>query len=99
LKRCCLTQSFSFEQFKEDSKTVDAVLHNIQILGEASFQIPKDFREQNTQVEWGKITRSRHILVHHYHQVDYEIIWKIIEVYLSPLKTDLEKLISNMETE
>lgn len=94
-KSLLYTKHLTFEQFCEDEKTLDAVLHNIQILGEAANQIPADFRAENNVIEWDKIIRSRHILVHNYHEIDKEIIWKIIETYLPPLKISLEEMIKH----
>lgn len=89
-------QDLDYESFSKDDKTIDAVLHNIQILGEAGNQIPKSFREENTKIEWDKMIRSRHILVHNYHEVDYEIIWRIIQDYLPPLKEKLKTLLDSL---
>ncbi len=93
-KSLLYTDTLTYEQFCKDEKTIDAVLHNIQILGEAAKQIPADFRDGNSTIEWEKIIRSRHILVHNYHEIDKEIIWKIIENYLPPLKTSLEEIMT-----
>ena len=57
---------YSFEQFVDDRKTHDAVIRNVQVLGEAANRIPAEFRDLNPQIEWMKIIRSRHVLVHDY---------------------------------
>jgi uncharacterized protein with HEPN domain len=71
------TQPLTFEQFINDPKTVDATVRNIQILGEAASQVPHDFKAAYPEIEWSKIIRSRHILVHEYFDLDYGIIWKL----------------------
>ncbi|WP_353722798.1 DUF86 domain-containing protein [Dyadobacter sp. 676] len=76
----------SFHAFMEDRKTRDAVIRNLQVLGEAANRVPKRVREQHPEIEWMRIIRSRHILVHNYAGVDYEIVWRIIEVHLPPLQ-------------
>jgi len=83
----------NYNNFLNDTKTVDAVVRNIQILGEAAKQIPMKFQEKNIEIEWEKIIRSRHILVHEYFELDYEIIWKIINDYIPPLISNLRKII------
>lgn len=86
------TEGMHYDAFISDSKTVDATVRNIQILGEAAGQIPKDFQTQYPEIEWGKIIRSRHILVHEYFELDYEIIWKIVTDYIPPLTERLKNI-------
>lgn len=86
------TGGFSYEDFINDRKTRDAVVRNLQVLGEAANRVPKEVREQFPQIEWMRIIRSRHILVHDYAGVDYEIVWRIIEVHLLPLKEALRNI-------
>jgi uncharacterized protein with HEPN domain len=83
------TAGMDFEGFLEDRKTRDAVIRNIQVLGEAANRVPKDVRELYPDIEWMRIIRSRHILVHDYAGIDFEIVWRIIEVHLPPLKDAL----------
>ncbi|MEL6536090.1 MAG: HepT-like ribonuclease domain-containing protein [Bacteroidota bacterium] len=84
------TQEIGYVDFIRDQKSIDAVVRNIQILGEAANQVPSELREQYPEIEWTKIIRSRNILVHEYFQVDLEIIWKIIEDYITSLMISLE---------
>ena len=86
------TYGISYDEFIADVKTTDATVRNIQILGEAAYQIPADFREKHPTIEWSKIIRSRYILVHSYFELDYEIIWRIVTDYLPPLATQLRKI-------
>jgi uncharacterized protein with HEPN domain len=93
------TEDIDYQSFLADRKTRDAVVRNVQILGEAANRVPAIYRDQHPDVEWIKIIRSRHILVHDYFGVDYEIIWQIITVHLPILKPILERLIVNELTD
>lgn len=86
------TEGMSFDDFMQDRKTADAVLPNLQVLGEAANRVPEEVREQANDIEWQRIIRSRHIVVHHYFGIDYEIVWRIVEVHLPPLHASLEVL-------
>jgi uncharacterized protein with HEPN domain len=86
------TEGMTFEGFLEDRKTRDAVIRNIQVLGEAANRVSKDIRENYPEIEWMRIIRSRHILVHDYAGIDYEIVWRIIEIHLPPLQDALLKI-------
>ena len=57
---------FSYEQFLADERTYDAVLRHLIVIGEAIKQIPEQFREQHSQVEWRRIARFRDLVIHHY---------------------------------
>lgn len=85
------TADMDYEAFLNDRKTRDAVLRNLQVLGEAANRMPPIVRETYPQIEWQRIARSRHIIVHDYAGVDYEIIWRIVEIHLPPLRTALVK--------
>ncbi|MGF7217105.1 uncharacterized protein with HEPN domain [Spirosoma lacussanchae] len=89
------TDGYSFEPFVDDRKTHDAVIRNVQVLGEAANRVPVDFRETHPQREWLKIIRSPHILVHDYFGVDYEIVWRIVTTHLPPLQSAIEAIFTN----
>jgi len=86
------TLNISFENFKNDSKTVDAVVRNLEIIGEASNRLPEDFKEKYSRIEWIKIIGLRHRIVHEYFGVDVDIIWNIIRKELIDLKKDIKSV-------
>lgn len=84
--------TLDYQAFVSDRKTVDAVLRNLTILGEVASRIPQDFKTANPEIEWDKIAKSRHVIVHDYFSVDTEIIWKIVTVYLPLVKKAVLRL-------
>jgi uncharacterized protein with HEPN domain len=90
------TFGMSFEDFTNDSKTSDAVLRNIMVIGEAANRTPNEFRVQHPEIEWSKIIRSRNIVSHDYDDVDYSIIWKIITVHLPANQKSLEIILKSL---
>ena len=87
------TTGQSFKAFSEDTKTVDAVVRNLEVIGEAIKQVPDDFRSKHADVEWKKIAGLRDILVHQYFGVDVEIIWDIVQNKLPALEAQIRKII------
>jgi len=60
------TKGLSFEDFLADDKTIDAVVRNFEIIGEASLRLDEDFRFEHPQIEWKKLRGFRNRIVHDY---------------------------------
>jgi uncharacterized protein with HEPN domain len=88
------TQSHTFETLIRDSKTIDAVIRNFEVIGEAANRLPENFKDNHPQIEWFRIRGFRNRIVHDYMGIDYNIIWTIIENNLDQLDSDLQKIYS-----
>ena len=86
------TKGVSFEEFVVDSKTVDAVIRNFEIIGEAANRLPEEFKDLHQDIDWFRIRGFRNRIVHDYFGIDYSIVWQIKETYLSQLVQNLEKI-------
>ncbi|HDY67095.1 MAG: DUF86 domain-containing protein [Candidatus Scalindua sediminis] len=73
-------------EFFNDRKTFDAVMRNLEIIGEAVKHIPADVRRKYKSVEWKKIAGLRDIVVHEYFGINEKIIWDVIENKIPTLK-------------
>ncbi len=80
------------DAFVTDDKTVDSVVRNLEIIGEAANRIPKDFRTRHSEIDWRKIIGLRNRIVHDYFSIDIEIVWEIVQKDLPILKTKLSRL-------
>ncbi len=89
----------SREQFLTDRMRKDAVVRNLEIIGEAAKSIPSTIKETYTKVPWEKMYRMRNIATHHYFGIDYEIVWKIIKDYLPQDKEALIEIIQSFDNE
>lgn len=88
-----------FESFKSDDKTMDAVVRNFEIIGEAANRIDSDFRYSNPEIEWNRIRGFRNRIVHEYFGIDYEIVWQIINEYLDKFMDSIETIIGNNQSD
>jgi uncharacterized protein with HEPN domain len=88
------TQGLTFEDFLADDKTIDAVVRNFEIIGEASLRIDEDFRLENPQIEWKKLRGFRNRIVHDYFGIDYEIVWSILTQDVEELVFQLDQLLN-----
>ncbi len=86
----------SFDKFEADSKTQDAILYNLIILGEAANRISEQFRENYPSIPWSSLIGTRNIIVHGYDQVRLQIIWGIMQRDLANLKQELQKLMAQL---
>jgi len=91
------TSTISYEEFLQDEKTKDAVVRNLEIIGEAANQIPKEIQIKYREIPWPQIIGLRNRLIHGYFVVDYDIVWSIVKDELPGLKVQLEKILKEGE--
>ncbi|MBC7906005.1 MAG: DUF86 domain-containing protein [Rhodospirillaceae bacterium] len=89
----------STKEFIADARTQDAVLRNLEVLGEASKRVPLPIQHRHTDVPWSRIADMRNILVHEYHSVDAEIILAAARHDLPPLVTPLRAILADAGVE
>ena len=89
------TNALSFSQFLADSRTVDAVIRNFEIIGEAANRLPAEIRDQYPNIDWHRIRGFRNRIVHDYMGIDYEIVWLIKEKFLPSMIKEISNILSN----
>lgn len=86
------TEGLSFEQFTTDGKTIDAVIRNFEIIGEAANRLPEEFKDRYPDIDWHRIRGFRNRIVHDYFGIDYSIVWLIKETFLPNMMMQLKSL-------
>lgn len=66
----------------------------MEIIGEAAKNLPEDFRQKHSQVEWKAMAGMRDRLIHGYFGVDYEIVWDVVQKEIASLKKEIEELLA-----
>ncbi len=87
------TEGMDFQQFIVDSRTRDAVYHNLIVLGEAASRMPEYYVLEHDAIPWRKMVATRNALVHGYDVIDDGIVWKIIRETFPKLIEELKPLL------
>ncbi|MDP3920888.1 MAG: DUF86 domain-containing protein [Candidatus Omnitrophota bacterium] len=87
------TEGYDLSKFKNDMRTADAVVRNLEILGEAVKKLPDETRSKQPHIEWVKIGSLRDILIHEYFGVDLDILWDVVTSKLPALEQAVMKLL------
>ena len=82
-----------YSAWQQDRKTIDAVIRNLEIIGEAANHIPEDVQEQYVDIPWYQMRGMRNILIHEYFGVDIDVLWKTVQEDLPPLGVKIRRLI------
>jgi len=79
-------EGLTYETFVKNELVIDAVIRNLEIIGEASRNLPEDVRKKYPEIPWGRMIGLRNIIIHEYFGVDLAIIWEIITKNLPETK-------------
>lgn len=89
------TSSMTEEQFYADDRTIDAVIRNFSVIGEAANAIPDDVQKANPAIPWSEIIGMRNIVIHGYHKVSASVVWTSLKSDLPTLEPLLKDLLAN----
>ena len=88
-------EGMTYEDFLKDKKTINAVIRSIEVIGEASKQLPKAIRDKSPSIPWKKMAGMRDKVIHKYFGVDIEIVWKTAKKQIPALKKKIFALLKH----
>jgi len=83
----------SFDEYTRDRMLRGAVERHIEIIGEAAGKVSEPFKEAHPDIPWRQIIAQRHVLAHHYGEIEHELIWKVATTHIPDLIAALDALI------
>ena len=90
------TQNIGEVEFYASDIVIDAVIRNLEIIGEATKKLPQEIKESYPQVPWKDMAGMRDVLIHDYSGVKLEIVWKTIKKELPELKKEVQRILSEL---
>ncbi len=87
------TKGMTRSDFMRTTQVQDAVIRRLEIIGEATKNIPKSLRQKYPQVRWEEMARMRDKLIHHYFGVDLKITWNVVEKEIPILKQHIKLIL------
>ncbi|MCM1519091.1 MAG: DUF86 domain-containing protein [Pseudoflavonifractor sp.] len=96
IERLITETSFNLEDIKEDSLEYFGIVKLIEIIGEAVYKLTDEFKSSHTKTPWRQIERMRHVQVHGYYTVGYDLIREVIQTDIPVLKSQITLYLSEM---
>ena len=90
------TAGMTYDSFAADRKTIDAVVRNLEIIGEAEKKLPEKVKDEAGEIEWRKIIGLRNLLIHEYFGISKPVVWDIVQNKLDMLGRFCSNLVSGV---
>ena len=88
-------EGHSFEEFLRDDKTFDAVIRNLEVIGEAVKHVPQDLTAGHPDIPWRQIAGMRDFLAHVYFALDLEVLWNVVSVEVPKLASAVDEILGD----
>ncbi|MBI4535535.1 MAG: DUF86 domain-containing protein [Ignavibacteriae bacterium] len=89
--------NLSFDEFANDAKTCNAVVWQIQIIGEATKNIPSSIKKKYPDIPWKEMAGMRDRIVHSYFGISYDIVWKAVKERLPQIGTRINQILEDFD--
>jgi uncharacterized protein with HEPN domain len=86
----------SFINFKNSIQLQDSLIRRLEIIGEATKNLPEDFKKKFPEVSWKNIAGMRDILIHEYFGVDLELTWRVLTNEIPKLKNQIQFILKQL---
>jgi uncharacterized protein with HEPN domain len=87
------TKKMTYEEFAQSKITVDAVVRNLEVIGEVARKLPHEIKKKSSEIEWRKIVAMRNVLTHEYFGVNTKIVWDVVQNKIEQIGIFCQKLL------
>jgi uncharacterized protein with HEPN domain len=87
------TKKMTYEEFAQSKITVDAVVRNLEVIGEVARKLPPEIKKKSSEIEWRKIVAMRNVLTHEYFGVNTKIVWDVVQNKIEQIGIFCQKLL------
>lgn len=88
------TRDMTLESFKTDKRTVDAVVRNVEVIGEAARHLPQEIERRYPDIPWSRVRAMRNVMAHEYFGISTTIMWQTIQDDLPALKATVQRMLA-----
>lgn len=92
-------EGMDFDVFVEDDKTTSAVERKLEIIGEATKNVPEEIRQKYPQVPWRQMAGMRDQIIYAYFTVDYAVVWDTLKIDIPSLQPIIGQILEDLEEE
>lgn len=89
------SHTLTLDQFQQDATLQRAFVRSLEVIGEATKQLPQEIRREHPEVEWSSMARMRDRLIHGYFGVDYELVWEVVQERIPPLQQAIHRILES----
>lgn len=93
------THGMVFDNFQPQSPIFDAVLFNLQIIGEATKNLPDEARTAMSEIAWTKAAKFRDLIAHHYFALDRAIVWDVVTRFVPDIAVAARRLLTQLDSD
>jgi len=90
------SKGLTLEEFWENELVADAVVRNLEIIGEAARHVPDEFRARFPEADWRRVVGFRNVVIHEYFDVDLDIVWVVITRHMPKLKKVVARMLETL---
>lgn len=94
-----ITMGVDFETFCSNDEKTLAAIQILEVIGEASKNLPKSLKNRYLEVPWSEMAATRDKLIHAYHLIEFEIVWRTLNEDIPPLKRSMSRILDDIEQE